>query len=1489
MTWTGAQDNSWENPGNWSTNAVPGTSDDVSITAAVGVTVTVASTDTTTVRSLTADTPLAILGDLTVTQTANLFDNLSVGASASLKLQDGGTLEAGNIAIDTGGVVALTGGSFYLWSSSGIDVTGAGSFQVDGATAGLFTSMQVQNLVLDQGGSIRSGLLTVTGSFTWNDGTLSCYQCTIDSGCTLSLTGSATNSLNDVVMENYGQIEWTGTGSLDATGDSVITNEQNADFDLWSDANLLSSDGSAVFNNYGSFTKWSDSGESSIDAEFNNDGSLETAQGTLSLQNGGSLSGSVSVDAGSTLTLAGGSFNIDTNLTGSGLVEVAAATVNLETATQIQNLLLDQGGTITGSGSLEVTGSAAWADGTISCSAFTIDSSCAMDLTSSTTMSLDGVNFDNQGQVVWSGSGNLDLEDGTVITNESSAAFTIQTNANMLNSDGTAVINNHGTFTASGGNIAIAAAFNSDGTLTTIQGTFSLQNGGTLSDNVVVEGSATMTLGNGSFNLDANISGLGLFEVAAATANLTGTTQVVNLLLDQGGTITGIGSLEVTSSATWAQGTISCAAVTIDSGSTMDLTSSTTMALNGVNFDNQGQVVWSGSGDLDAENGTVITNAASAAFTIQTDASVLNADGTAVINNHGTFTASGGNIAIAAAFNSDGDVQIQSGTLLLQGGGTTTGTVETSAGTTLAFASDYTLSASSSVTGTGMVDFVSGTVSIAGAIQASGGITVETSGMVNGVGTLTGELTNNGTINVGGTSGFGTLALIGDLTNTSTGYLNFQIGGANPGINYDQLNVTGIANFDGTLTLNATDGYVPATADRIAILTYSTFTGGFGAVNGLAYAAFQFTPFILPQVLKLIGDFTGQTVHVWTGMSGIDSNWSTAKNWSDASVPKPGDKVIFAATLPAGNVSACDVFYLAGSNSTIGDIVITPTFTGQLFIDGDLDVTGTIADYGSNQHPTFADQPTIFLLDHYLTAHGVVLRRTVVGLGDGVLSITGAPNNAGSFSTAFAAIIGAGDGGINVDANSQLNVLSYTTFVNTTVTVLGTTNWQGGDLFLPMTNFYNDGTFNAYANTEMRGVNSGVFYNYGTFNKLSSGITQIVTKFESLPPPAGTPVTVTNQSVNVSAGTLDFRRRGDFATPFNVDLGATLEFSVAPEDLYSGAIIQGGPNGFGSFLVDEQAQLDVQLTTVRVLLPLTLDDGAALGGQGVPFSILQLSNSFTWIDGTIGPVEVEAYGTNMITGNREKDMFWGRLDLYGATTWNGDGNIVMVSSAIYNYNRFEIQNDQEIQDNSAQGDPVSYVYNEQNPPAGRGVIIKTAGFGGTTITANFENDGGVLNLNGFNMTFGGTVVQRGGDTILNGGTLASTVNVISLSGLLLGTGTIQGSIDIVGGGIVNVGARIGTLNVSQNITFQAGSTLTVMLAGLTVFDALNVTGMATVSSSALLKVIQIRGYQAEVGDSFGVFTANAGVTGCFTADDPAVWSVLPNGPNGINATNGVIA
>jgi hypothetical protein len=78
----------------------------------------------------------------------------------------------------------------------------------------------------------------------------------------------------------------------------------------------------------------------------------------------------------------------------------------------------------------------------------------------------------------------------------------------------------------------------------------------------------------------------------------------------------------------------------------------------------------------------------------------------------------------------------------------------------------------------------------------------------------------------------GSIAFRGGFSQGASGVLNVQIGGLTPLTEFDQYQVIGQANLDGTLNVTLVNGFTPNAGDIFQIMTFSARSGEFATVNG---------------------------------------------------------------------------------------------------------------------------------------------------------------------------------------------------------------------------------------------------------------------------------------------------------------------------------------------------------------------------------------------------------------------------------------------------------------------------------------------------------------------------------------------------------------------------------------------------------------------------------------------------------------------------------
>jgi len=197
-----------------------------------------------------------------------------------------------------------------------------------------------------------------------------------------------------------------------------------------------------------------------------------------------------------------------------------------------------------------------------------------------------------------------------------------------------------------------------------------------------------------------------------------------------------------------------------------------------------GLTVNSGAGLLTISSGLAFTGTAPVVTVNNTDGALFSG---AVTSNGSLIKAGTGSLGISGATTVTGPASINAGTLIIAPGGSFTalGTTTVASG---------------------------GTASVAGAL-ISPAVNVLLGGNLNGGGTITGDVTNFGTVNPG--ANVGALTINGTYTQDATGLLVTQL--VNPG-SFDQLLISGAANLAGTLLLSTPGGFAPQVGDSYDIV-----------------------------------------------------------------------------------------------------------------------------------------------------------------------------------------------------------------------------------------------------------------------------------------------------------------------------------------------------------------------------------------------------------------------------------------------------------------------------------------------------------------------------------------------------------------------------------------------------------------------------------------------------------------------------------------------
>ena len=181
------------------------------------------------------------------------------------------------------------------------------------------------------------------------------------------------------------------------------------------------------------------------------------------------------------------------------------------------------------------------------------------------------------------------------------------------------------------------------------------------------------------------------------------------------------------------------------------------------------------------------------------------------------------------------------------------------------------------------------------------------------------NITNNGTINIGAGD---TVAASGTFTQTKTGTLDIQLGGPLASRLYGTLSSAGVARLDGTLKAALASSYTPALTDGFNVVTYPRVTGTFATYKLPSGSNFSFAAAVNPTYVGLGAVPTRPATTVNTGavlgavstnMLGVNLAW-----WDDQLTTAQTQQMVAAAGLTAfrfpGGSSSDDYHFNVSSN-----------------------------------------------------------------------------------------------------------------------------------------------------------------------------------------------------------------------------------------------------------------------------------------------------------------------------------------------------------------------------------------------------------------------------------------------------------------------------------------------------------------------------------------------------------------------------------------------
>jgi hypothetical protein len=771
-------------------------------------------------------------------------------------------------------------------------ITGAGTLSI-GANGTLRYSgnVTVQNLSLVTNGllTVPSGQmanLAISGSMDWTGGTISGGHVTFNGA--LTIHGADDKFLTNCVLDNAGLATWMDAGAIVEPAVSlpvVWNNLASATLDIQNQAPFVGPAGNVSFFNAGTVRKSAATDTGLAIATFSNSGLLDLAAG-------GTLNSSATYH-GQRYVSRDFFWQAGASDTGTGTVFLSSPTkLTVAGDGSVPNLTLTAGATITGAATLTVHGLFSWTGGTLTGTG-TLLANGGVTISGSDSKVITGWTIDNAALAVWTGSGGITgtnatwnnlpgsvFQDGatgqlagnggggTASTHFNNAGTyeatitaplyhlldvlfdnsgTVQADpGQMLSIFDSMLTMEDGSSESGGGSLLVAGT-----TQFNVMGNTTVENVTFQADGDTVSGSGTLTTTgllhfDGGTLANGHIQFVGLVSIGANFFSLS----LTNFTFDNAGTVTWTGNsvISLDSASIWnnlpgslfdaqGDGTMRMSPIgnpkpQFNNAGTFRKSAGTgTASLQQVTFTNTGSVeVLSGTldllGDFPNFSGNTLTGGSYFVHStlrfpnadIRTNAATIVLDGPAASIRDTSFPS---NDALANFMSNTG-----AGAFTVHGNRTfatphdftNAGTVVVADTSTLQIGGTYEQS-------NGFTVLSGGTLTAANLVDIEGG-------ELDGFGTISGNVLNAAMVNVGGPLNAGILTINGDFTQTAAADLLVQIGGPSAGTDFSQLNVSGQATLDGTLTVTLINGFVPNAGDSFEVLTFSSASGAFATLDG---------------------------------------------------------------------------------------------------------------------------------------------------------------------------------------------------------------------------------------------------------------------------------------------------------------------------------------------------------------------------------------------------------------------------------------------------------------------------------------------------------------------------------------------------------------------------------------------------------------------------------------------------------------------------------
>jgi uncharacterized repeat protein (TIGR01451 family) len=1248
------------------------------------------------------------------------------------------TLESSSTATSNNTFTVAAGGT--IGTASGASITGfQGSVVVNGGTFNSLGSIQLSSPFIFNGGSLTGSGTVSAGSaqFTGSIGAMAISNTTFDDSGSLSYTAGA----NALTLSSGASINVQSGATFNVQTDAAINGTATESINIASGGAMHKTSGTAV---------------NAISCFVKNDGTVNASTGGtggFKFSGGGTHSGSFITGSSQPIVFASdNTFNSGAAFSGGTPIEIDSGTQTFNASINAGDGLKWAGGTIAGTGPLNVSNSMLFA-GSLSAMTLTGVMKSTATITYAPTVINNLLTINGASAVFETTTpGSLSIAGDYDILASPAGAGTLHISgtANVNKTSGSAgssiqaYVDNQGSTLASSASRPLNLAGGGQST-----GTVSVPNAGN-----------SINFTGGTFASSGAFSGSGTVKVAGGTLNVnTATTFSGSPSLGiSSGTLGGTGAVTLTGTTTWSGGTITGSnPFTINSPGAMTLTGANgAMTLDGRTLTNNSQLTFNATA-----NSLTLTNAASisntATFTISSAGGTIASDGTATaVTNTSTGsmakTSASGIFSIYPSFNHAGSVNLTGGVIDVLGAGTSSGSFTMAAGTEVWFPTPF----SSTYT------WASGTTFSGGKVTVDGSGTVATSAALT---------INNTNLVING----GTFSTPSTLTITSPATLKWT-GGTLSGAGHTVIS-------SGT-TFDMTSEFSPR-----SVSSHTIDNGGNATLSAIAQ----------PPSLDSGSTFN----NISTGTLDIQSDGSMNTNgtgtntFSNAGVVKKsagGSGFRFdvpynqtgGSTDASSASSGSTIIFNAGGSMTFGILKATQASNFVDFFNGSFSVSG-----GSFAGPGALRLNGGILNINTLFTFPSLFDETAGSLG-GVSAIT--IPSAATFNWSGGSITGGISSPITIMSGGAMNADTTTSSLiyNARPLVInagGNFNWNSGANAIDFeagSNVANAGTFTVATVGGTLGNATGSFLNTGLFRHTGAGTLNITL------PLTNSGGTVSEQaSVLVFLDTTSVTHTGTF----DAQPGTFFDFGAGTHNLSAGFTF----TGTGTFKI-AGATLNAN-TNVSVANLILL--AGTIGGTGN----VTTTSSFTWSGGSMSGTGTTIVSAGTAQFNTNSLSLGRNLTLSVDTTFNDANSMnILGGLTITNNATFDIQAIGGLF--CTCGLPSTFINNgilrKSGPAVPVQINTRISGTGSLDVT------GGWLQLLG-NSSFASASIASGSIAQFSGAVNSIGGTVSGLGTLLIigGSTTVTGAVSLASPGWIEIQSGTLTLNgatTTEMLLLRGGST-----------------------------------------------------------------------------------